>query len=293
VRGEIPLDQAKGLVDPNYEPPALTVEEPAEPEAVATPATAPEPETPAAAQELKPAPSRPATESISEPAAEPEVNQETGAELAPATVPEPTAAPSEPSLQAPTKLEEDAAAVDQARSPKTDAKAAAPQSPASEAPASSSTAAIAPGPPAAPPGKDETTAAQTRSPEASPERDRPDQIPAPEDDSQALPPRTPERPLVHNPESPVTTDPKSSLHGVAADDLTADSPLMESPDPNFPQETAPVEPPLPPEAGETPEQAVPEDPASEIGGVDEVPEPPPTRSPDTNLKTLEDNADLI
>jgi len=94
VRGEISLAQAQVLIDPNYEPPVLTVEEPAESaaedeteavqkptaepeaetEAVEAPATKSTPETPSTPQELEPE-SSPATESVPEPVVEPHCPQ--------------------------------------------------------------------------------------------------------------------------------------------------------------------------------------------------------------------------
>jgi len=108
-----------------------------------------------------------------------------------------------------------------------------------------------------------------------------------------LPPIAPEPPPSASPESPAAKAPKSSLDGVAADDLTEDSPLTESRDPDFPEDTGPGAPPAQPEASVAPKQATPDESAGAVGEMDEVDEPPTSKSPKTNLKTLEDNADLI
>lgn len=325
IKGEIPLAQAKALIDPSYEPPAPKVEEsiePAEEEPKAPVEAEPQPETAAEPESATVAPpaSTPATEALptvespesdsdSEVEAAPEEAATPGAagdletEVAPVApaIPEaidetPESVPSAPSAITETPPQPDEAGfnAETEKNPQTpvapsvtdESEALERDRPAQTIPETTE-----------PPSPEDSGAEPTPvPPSASAERpDSSDEETPETDSSEAAPqatPRSDQQPTASTePEAPVSAEnsppvaPKSNLNGVEADDLTDDSPLMESQDTNFPEDAPAVEPPLTPEEADIPaDTAVPSD---------DLDEKATQQSPRTNLKTLEDNADLI
>ena len=214
IRGEIPLAQAKVLVDPNYVPPAPMVKEHPEPQ----PETLPEPESDNA----------PEPESI-DPVTPPDI-------AAPPTAPEST--PSDaiaPSAEEPARADDRAPTVETGDSDEADDALSAPvplgdrddvleAAPfADQDDADLTIEPEEPGPAADSSGLDEreTLIDAADSIEGS------DQTALPDDEISAESPSTP---LEADPE--VTTSPS----GLAVDDLTEDAPRLNSPDANLPDD---------------------------------------------------------
>ncbi|MGF1460626.1 MAG: hypothetical protein ACFBSG_16565 [Leptolyngbyaceae cyanobacterium] len=328
VRGDIPLEQAKVLIDPDYEPPHRAPEEPAAAAPAPTPsanepeAMKPEDTLPEIVEDggMSPAKSTAPAESITpaepEAAIEPAVDIETETPPAPESSPEvetaPAAVDTSPTAASPDaesdaiKLAPSADTADDSTTKKAPTASAASESATEQSPDN-----LESDRPAVPIeekiNKTDPDMSGLKAPSANTDAEI-DQA-TPTTDEQAMPPvaDTPESiilepaPDPNGPTDSTTADrPKSNLDGLPADDLTEDSPLMQSRDSNFPAETQTAEPPVTTDAidlpadGEVEKTNLPDTSASiapaTTAADDQLDKASP---PDMDLKTLEDNADLI
>ncbi|MEM9766587.1 MAG: hypothetical protein AAF892_01730 [Cyanobacteria bacterium P01_D01_bin.71] len=271
VRGEIPLDQAKVLIDPNYEPPTLTIENPGEagPETIAEPqgATGETDEDAISPSEKPTTSSAPAAEAVSD--------QDSAVESAPTQAETDATSTSDRGADVNNEVELPASAID----------ANAPTNSSDESNINIPKTDMLSEP------EQETPAVETM--ENSTDQTMPEELSESRSSSQAS---TTDEVEVDAPgpsdDLPATTsdDDSSDLADERADDL----PLSETTDAAVADEASPESAQAPTAsegASKESDTAVAAEDAIDLpSAVDETDTP---NAPETNLKTLQDNADII